>query len=366
MIKPPPDRLKIIDLEIGRGACKLDPQHGIPRRSQEMDDTTLPVPNGFINVQKAGEGASANVIFALPRDQLPKNDQESEPSIKYLKTKLLVVKISNVVADMGTGSDIEEEAIVVKAIEEAAATSRRDLSRRFPNLTSSGILFGRIPWMAINAVFGKTLYELQIPFQRQDRYVPRPFVFHVYVQLLEATAFLHAKGIAHLDLHSGNILLEQSPTQDGTCVFPNLVLIDFGKSVMRDRASLTVGFHGMANFDVARIYDIIERLACKGQTDTDLRNEPDEDWRDFIIDIRRKRLQAQGKDPETWPTNTPFEDFRALAALKRNEGTPAEVEEIAEALDMKDFEEDLNVNLRRALQRHKALLYRDNLMMESR
>ncbi|KAF2809750.1 uncharacterized protein BDZ99DRAFT_35899 [Mytilinidion resinicola] len=61
---------------------------------------------------------------------------------------------------------------------------------------------------------------------------PERFFWHLYIQLSDALRFLHAlkpQAIAHGDIHSCNILLEQAATG-----LPNVVLIDFGCASIND------------------------------------------------------------------------------------------------------------------------------------
>lgn len=66
--------------------------------------------------------------------------------------------------------------------------------------------------------------------------IPRAFVFHFFLQMLDALTFLHSTcGIVHKDLHFQNVMLDI--LKQDIPGLPNLILIDFGNSEATKTAS---------------------------------------------------------------------------------------------------------------------------------
>lgn len=87
---------------------------------------------------------------------------------------------------------------------------------------------------------GGDLHRLVNRYRAHGAFLPEPFIWHVYEQLLSALAFLHRgfdprcpdrdrKGICHRDLKPTNVFLR--PDAAGS-VYPDVVLADFGHATL--------------------------------------------------------------------------------------------------------------------------------------
>ena len=86
---------------------------------------------------------------------------------------------------------------------------------------------------------GGDLHQLVNQYKRHRAFLPEPFIWHVYKQLLSALAFLHRgfdprrpdrdrKGICHRDIKPSNIFLRPTPA----ATYPDVVLPDFGHATL--------------------------------------------------------------------------------------------------------------------------------------
>ena len=86
---------------------------------------------------------------------------------------------------------------------------------------------------------GGDLHQLVNQYKRHRAFLPEPFIWHVYKQLLSALDFLHRgfdprcpdrerKGVCHRDLKPSNVFLRPNPD----FIYPDVVLADFGHATL--------------------------------------------------------------------------------------------------------------------------------------
>lgn len=86
---------------------------------------------------------------------------------------------------------------------------------------------------------GGDLHQLVNQYRRHRAYLPEPFIWHVYKQILSALEFLHRgfdprcpdperRGITHRDVKPSNIFLRFNPDSE----YPDVVLGDFGHATL--------------------------------------------------------------------------------------------------------------------------------------
>ena len=85
------------------------------------------------------------------------------------------------------------------------------------------------------------LEELGEQYRRPRAFIPEPFIWHVYKQLLSALDFLHRgfdprcpdpgrRGVCHRDVKPSNVFLRPNPNPDA--IYPDVVLADFGHATL--------------------------------------------------------------------------------------------------------------------------------------
>lgn len=86
---------------------------------------------------------------------------------------------------------------------------------------------------------GGDLHQLVNQYRRHRAYLPEPFIWHVYQQILSALEFLHRgfdlrcpdperRGVTHRDVKPSNIFLRVNPDAE----YPDVVLGDFGHATL--------------------------------------------------------------------------------------------------------------------------------------
>lgn len=191
----------------------------------------------YVLIREAGRGfPDGAVFFALPRATIPstlKDPSSKDSEFEVLRNKLVAVKI------VAEEKDLIQEVDNLKHIHSGSGLDLyTNIHSRFPRVAAHGP-----NWLELSAFEpGLTLEDF---LEYSDKFVsntgglPAQFIAHVFLDLLRTLEFLHEEcGIAHCDLHSGNILIDITNIRDRSkfprSEFPGLVLIDFGTSTRRN------------------------------------------------------------------------------------------------------------------------------------
>ena len=96
---------------------------------------------------------------------------------------------------------------------------------------------------------GGDLFELAYQYHRHRKQIPESFLWHIFLQLCEAVAWMHHgydprrpktkqrpnwRKIIHRDLKPANILLRLPPKFVGKTLYPSLVVADFGLASLHE------------------------------------------------------------------------------------------------------------------------------------
>ncbi|KAF2491108.1 hypothetical protein BU16DRAFT_143844 [Lophium mytilinum] len=196
-----------------------------------VQDSTNLFDSRYVSVHPAGNGFSGDVTFCFLRKALKAvvdshyKVQLPDYAVDLLKAQLCVVKTLHNPATARTRRSLLKELDVLQRIK----ASRGKSKERLPYLVDAHI--SDQPWMVTAAVRGPTLESFLVSLTPGLR-IPERLFWHLYIQLSDAFRFLHAlkpQAIAHGDIHSCNILLEQANNS-----LPNVVLVDFGCASIGD------------------------------------------------------------------------------------------------------------------------------------
>ncbi|KAF2491112.1 kinase-like protein [Lophium mytilinum] len=185
------------------------------------------IPKELLSIKPAGSGSFGKVFYCIPRDAL-----EDYPNIAKQPTKKLPGSLKAQICAVKVHSAttmVEQawaEAEILKYIQQADEFPGRHLSR----LLAANIPATGLSTITMEAVMGPTLDHFWNSYMGRfdSQWMPKEFVWHVFLQLGAAIRFIHSMNVSHNDLHDGNVMLNMA-RQDFPGL-PNVVLIDFGQA----------------------------------------------------------------------------------------------------------------------------------------
>ncbi|KAF2806127.1 uncharacterized protein BDZ99DRAFT_539640 [Mytilinidion resinicola] len=304
----------------------------------------VPCPENYLPIHMAGEGTNGYAYFCIPKRSITSPTNQSD--LKKLRSKICVVKVA-------TSRRFRKRDAVKREVDSllAVQTQGGSLSKRVVQIVDiGGINELAGPWYAMAPIYGKSLDAFMRPYLIEDKSVPQAFVWHVFFQLFEGLAYLHSPRMVHGDLCSGSVMLD-SAHQDYPG-FPNVVLIDFG-SYEAPTGNEEELKEAVAS-DAWQAYDIVHRLTWRGYQEPKLDPENDLDWANFINGLKdMKRASGNlARRLQGWDTREFLKRFGDIAANRRKGTTPEILQEIQEALNLKEIHKTLDQKLRAAVEWH--------------
>ncbi|KAF2809751.1 uncharacterized protein BDZ99DRAFT_532388 [Mytilinidion resinicola] len=207
-------------------------QGGESESNDSNEDFKGAIPKELLPINLAGAGLYAKVYYCIPRDSIqpyPNIAKHSAEIPKSVKDQVCVVKV------IGTSKSAQRAQNEVSILERLQQSNDYP-QNRISHFIKCDIQTTRLSSITIGAVSGPTLsgFERAYMEPRAD-WVPREFIWHIFLQLGASIRFIHDMKVTHNDIHSGNIMLD--PGRQDFPGLPNVVLIDFGRASDFDTAT---------------------------------------------------------------------------------------------------------------------------------
>ncbi|KAF2702974.1 hypothetical protein K504DRAFT_451949 [Pleomassaria siparia CBS 279.74] len=199
------------------------------------------IPSKYIPIRLAGNGIFGKVYICLPRDIAMSAKANASLRMADLRNKTIAVKVADGGKHLHNNHTPARRVLAkeVSTMQKIQAARCSDLMDQLPTILQHGPLLispsskepPECDWLAMEVFHSPVTF---LNFRRNftfDAYTaPDELGAHIFLQLYPALQFLHKNlGIAHGDVHFGNILVDtKRETKHG---FPGLVLIDYGSSL---------------------------------------------------------------------------------------------------------------------------------------